>query len=179
MLLRRKRLRSWYIIPGPFSLYKVLQIIPARSRQKKGEIFMENIGVVKENTVIDALRNGIPLPEQQPSEDSISRKAESEELGMYNNRYVTELSISEVKEYYEILRENRKLTHEESADFGICKERLIDYAYKNIDKVNVLDKIKAEIKDWQIDNENDAETHDFVFERIYEIFDEYKTEKEG
>lgn len=45
----------------------------------------------------------------------------------------------------------------------------------------VLDKIKADIKDWQIDihdNENDAETHDFVFERIYEIFDEYKAESE-
>lgn len=61
---------------------------------------------------------------------------------MYKNRYVTELSISEVKEYYEILRRNRKLTHEEIEDFGICKERLIEYAYKNID---VLDKIRAEI----------------------------------
>lgn len=53
---------------------------------------------------------------------------------MYNNRYVTELSISEVKEYYEILREKRKLTNEEIKDFGICRERLIEYAYKNIDK---------------------------------------------
>lgn len=46
---------------------------------------------------------------------------------------------------------------------------------------DVIDKIKADIKDWQIDihdNENDAETHDFVFERIYEIFDEYKVERE-
>lgn len=101
---------------------------------------------------------------------------------MYNNRYVTELSISEVKEYYEILREKNKLTHEESADFGICKERLIDYAYKNIDKADVLDKIKAEIKDWQTDihdNEYDAEIHDFVFERIYEMLDEYKSESEN
>ena len=100
---------------------------------------------------------------------------------MYKNRYVTELSISEVKEYYEILRENRKLTHEEIADFGICKERLIEYAYKSIDKVDVLDKLRAEIKDWQTDihdNEHDAETHDFVFERIYEILDVYKTESE-
>lgn len=53
---------------------------------------------------------------------------------MFNNKYVTELSISEVKEYYEMLRENRKLTPEEAADFGMCKERLIVYAYKNIDK---------------------------------------------
>lgn len=62
---------------------------------------------------------------------------------MYNDRYVTELSISEVKEYYEILRKNRKLTHEEIAEFGICKERLIDYACKNIDKVESL--IRTEI----------------------------------
>ena len=52
---------------------------------------------------------------------------------MYKNRYVTELSISEVKEYYEILMKKNKLTHEEIADFGICKERLIEYAYKTID----------------------------------------------
>ena len=45
----------------------------------------------------------------------------------------------------------------------------------------VLDKIRAEITDWQTDihdNEHDAETYDFVFERIYEIFDEYKAESE-
>lgn len=49
-------------------------------------------------------------------------------------------------------------------------------------KTDVLDKIRAEITDWQIDihdNEHDAETHDFVFERIYEILDEYKEEREG
>lgn len=45
----------------------------------------------------------------------------------------------------------------------------------------VLDKIRAELKDWQTDihdNEHDAETHDFVFERLYEIIDEYRTESE-
>lgn len=42
---------------------------------------------------------------------------------------------------------------------------------------NVLDKIRSEIKDWQTDihdNEYDAEKHDFVFERIFEIIDEYR-----
>lgn len=46
----------------------------------------------------------------------------------------------------------------------------------------ILDKIRAEIKDWQTDihdNEYDAEIHDFVFEMIYEIFDKYKAEREG
>lgn len=41
----------------------------------------------------------------------------------------------------------------------------------------ILGKIRAEIMDWQTDihdNEHDAESHDFVFERIYEIIDEYK-----
>lgn len=45
------------------------------------------------------------------------------------------------------------------------------------DKNVVIGKIRAEITDWQTDihdNEYDAETHDFVFERIYEIIDEYK-----
>lgn len=45
--------------------------------------------------------------------------------------------------------------------------------------ITIFDKIRAEIRDWQTDihdNEYDAETHDFVFERIYEIIDEYKTE---
>ena len=54
---------------------------------------------------------------------------------------------------------------------GVCNE----------DKIKVLDKIKAEIKDWQTDihdNEYNAEKHDFVFERIYEIIDEYRTESE-
>ena len=47
--------------------------------------------------------------------------------------------------------------------------------------LGVLDKIRAEITDWQTDihdNEYDAEIHDFVFERIYEILDEYKAESE-
>lgn len=52
-----------------------------------------------------------------------------------------------------------------------------DMAIKALEQELVLDKIRAEITDWQTDihdNEYDAETHDFVFERIYEIIDEYK-----
>lgn len=44
-------------------------------------------------------------------------------------------------------------------------------------KADVFDKIRTEIKGWQDDihdNENDADEHDFVFERIFEIFDEYR-----
>ena len=59
----------------------------------------------------------------------------------------------------------------------------LDYVIKQkyIER-EVLDKIRAEIKEWQTDihdNEYDAETYDFVFERIYEILDKYKVEGEG
>lgn len=43
------------------------------------------------------------------------------------------------------------------------------------DKNKAMDKVRAEIMNWQTDihdNEYDAESHDFVFERIYEIIDE-------
>lgn len=56
-----------------------------------------------------------------------------------------------------------------------------DVAIETLEQQSVLDKIKAEITDWQNDihdNEYDAEKHDFVFERIYEIIDEYKEESE-
>lgn len=48
-------------------------------------------------------------------------------------------------------------------------------------KLDTLDKVRAEIMDWETDiyeNEYDAEIHDFVFERIYEIIDEHKAESE-
>lgn len=44
-------------------------------------------------------------------------------------------------------------------------------------QMSVLGRVRAEIKDWQTDihdNEYNAESHDFVFERIYEIIDEHK-----
>ena len=43
--------------------------------------------------------------------------------------------------------------------------------------LDAIDKIRAEIADWQTDihdNEYDAEVHDFVFERIFEIIDKYR-----
>lgn len=59
----------------------------------------------------------------------------------------------------------------------------IDRAFKALEeREELLDKIRAEISDWQTDihdNEYDAETHDFVFDRIYEIIDKYRGESEG
>lgn len=44
----------------------------------------------------------------------------------------------------------------------------------------VLSKLRSDIKDLQTDihdNEYDANKHDFVFERIFELIDEYKLER--
>ncbi len=49
-------------------------------------------------------------------------------------------------------------------------------------KASMLDKIRTEIKGWQDDihdNEYDADKYDFVFERIFEIIDKYKSKGEG
>lgn len=55
-------------------------------------------------------------------------------------------------------------------------------AYTKEEVITMLDKIKAEIEDWQTDihdNEYDAEKYDFVFEPIYASIDKYKAESEG
>lgn len=85
------------------------------------------------------------------------------------------------------------MTREETKNFdvlhfvadnaGLSTFEAIEKAYNTgvSEQKAVLNKIRAEITNWQTDihdNEYDAETHDFVFERIYEIIDEYK-ESEG
>ena len=65
---------------------------------------------------------------------------------MYKNKYISELPINEVKEYFDKLRCNTPWTAEQFADFEMCKERLTVYACKTLEQINVLDKIKAEIK---------------------------------
>ena len=78
---------------------------------------------------------------------------------MYNNRVVdvTKLSISEVKEYYEILRETIKTTHEEIVDYELCKERLIEYAYKNIDKDVAKEALENYVKTLEQTEQEEAE----------------------
>lgn len=97
------------------------------------------------------------------------------------------MTIDEAVTYIEDIKNG---LHETGKDFPyrdevipVAKEAL-DIAIKALEQEpihDILDKIKAEIKGWQDDihdNENDADEHDFVFERIYEIFDEYKKESE-
>lgn len=52
---------------------------------------------------------------------------------MYKGKYVSELSMSEVKEYYDKLRQDCPCTEEQWTDFNILKERLIAFACKNLD----------------------------------------------
>ncbi len=52
---------------------------------------------------------------------------------MYKGKYASELSMSEVKKYYDELRENGPCTDEQWADFNILKEKLIVFAYKILD----------------------------------------------
>ena len=96
------------------------------------------------------------------------------------------------------LRRGRRMTREETVRNLLAElidmidngsQRDLDRAdeigtsiIKLIEQEPVIDKIRAEIMDWQTDihdNEYDAESHDFVFERIYEIIDKYKAESEG
>lgn len=69
--------------------------------------------------------------------------------------------------------------------FAGFKEEIIDSACNRILELSptldkITDDIKDDIKDWQTDihdNKYNAKKHDFVFERIYEIIDEYRTER--
>ena len=66
----------------------------------------------------------------------------------------------------------------ESEIKSMTKEQNYMREYEN-GKSDVLDKIRVKIEGWQVDihdNEYDADEHDFVFERIFEIIDEYKAE---
>ncbi len=51
-------------------------------------------------------------------------------MDMYKGKFASELSINDVKEYYDELRENCPLTKEQWADFVILQERLIVFACK-------------------------------------------------
>lgn len=52
---------------------------------------------------------------------------------MYKGKFVSELSMSEAKEYYDELRQKCPLTVEQWADFDMLKERLIVFAWKILD----------------------------------------------
>lgn len=115
-------------------------------------------------TMVDFCNTVIKALEQEPREDCISR--EKLDKALYEN------------------------FHEEDSPNNITDVRLgaVRNFIRNFPSINpqepkldTLYKIKAEIMDWETDiyeNEYDAETHDFVFERIYEIIDELEAESE-
>lgn len=114
--------------------------------------------------------------EQEPCEDAISRQAVLDMIcnvdgmeGFENSNIFAKHYVNNVKALPSVTPQ--PFINKPCVSEGVCQE----------DKIQVLDKIRAEIKGWQVDihdNENDADKHDFVFERIYEIFDEYKKESE-
>ena len=52
---------------------------------------------------------------------------------MYKEKFASELSMCEVKEYYDNLRQKCPHTDEQWADFNVLKEKLIVFAYKILD----------------------------------------------
>lgn len=59
---------------------------------------------------------------------------------MFKGYYVTEMSINDVKKYYDKLRDKISLTEEERSDFNICKERLIMFACEIITNQTLINE---------------------------------------
>lgn len=62
---------------------------------------------------------------------------------MYKGKFISELSLNEVKEYYDELRQKCPRTGDQWTDFNLLKERLIAFAYKLLDGKTNGDVIKA------------------------------------
>lgn len=88
------------------------------------------------------------------------------------------------EERLELLKQIEKDIHVcslESTLLDDLKSCAIHSVIEELEQEPIIDKIRAEIKDWQTDihdNEYDADKYDFVFERIFEIIDKYKKENE-
>lgn len=84
-----------------------------------------------------------------------------------------------IRGYVDEIRKDTIIIQNEGGYFGTVECEITNNEMSSTN--GVLDKIRAEIKGWQVDihdNEYDADKHDFVFERIFEIIDKYRTESE-
>lgn len=99
---------------------------------------------------------------------------------MYKNRYISELPINEVKEYFDELRCNTPWTAEQFADFEMCKERLVVYACKTLEQIDVFDKIRAEIEQNAYPIVHGVNNHELgmTLYGILQVIDKYKAESE-
>lgn len=70
---------------------------------------------------------------------------------MYSGKFVSELSMSEVIEYYDELRENNPRTVEEWHDFNMLKEKLIVFAHKILDSKTNGDVMSKIFPDLDVD----------------------------
>ncbi len=79
---------------------------------------------------------------------------------MYKGKFVSELSMNDVKEYYEELRQKYPHTEEQRADFNILKEKLIAFAYKILDGKTNGDMVKAMFPNlkWCLNGNNEVFT---------------------
>lgn len=94
---------------------------------------------------------------------------------MYKNKFVSELTINEVKEYFDKLRCYKfPWTKEESRDFAICRERLVMHACKTLEQTDALDKIRAEIKSMDFDFGDFYDHTDQIIEKVCEVIDKYR-----
>lgn len=122
----------------------------------------------------------LPINSQKPCKDAISRR---EVLDVIDRELFKWDVIDEVRKLPPV-NPQKPICPSAGVDCEDCS------AYeKKLNKwigAEVLDMIRAEIEGWQVDihdNEYDANEHDFVFERIFEIIDKfidkYKAESEG
>lgn len=99
---------------------------------------------------------------------------------MYKNQYISELPINEVKEYFDELRCNTPWTAEQFADFEMCKERLVVYACKTLEQINVLDKIRTEVADAHlIGYATISGKREIASKAVFDIIDKYREEQKN
>lgn len=99
---------------------------------------------------------------------------------MYKNKYISELPINEVKEYFDELRCNTPWTAEQFADFEMCKERLVVYACKTLEQIDVLDKIRTEVADAHLIGYATINGKRAIASKaVLDIIDKYKTGSEA
>lgn len=117
--------------------------------------------------------------QQEPCDDCISRQSAIEAVRDLCEHYTPTKSVNHPHMDFviEALLDLPSVTSQKSKYRKEAKR----WKNKALKQKRVLDKIRAEIEEWQTDihdNEHDAKNHDFVFERIFEIIDEYKSESE-
>ena len=125
--------------------------------------------------IIENLEEIAKVLEQEPCDDAVRRTEVIDELNRLGRNAFKD--DTDYDNFFAFVDSLPSVTPQEPKPiveidlYSVIKQKYIER--------EVLDKIRAEIEDWQTDvRDNDAEIYDFIFERIYEIFDEYKAGSE-